>query len=156
MKIVNIKFNFKLFIFFICTIILILSSFFLINLFNNNTIIMNNENYTQILKKVHDNPNDYIDKKIITSGYIFRVNDFNENQFVVARDMIVSNDDYRIVGFLCENDNVKSFENNVWVEIKGVITLKDYHGTMPAIEVYEINRITTPNQTQVFPPKNSI
>lgn len=155
MKIVNIKFNFKLFIIFICAIILILSSLFLMSLFNNKIIIMNNENYTQILKDVHDNPNSYIDKKIYTNGYIFRVNDFKENQFVVARDMIVSETDYRIVGFLCDNDNAKKFENNIWVEVKGVITLKDYHGPMPVIEVYEINRITTPNQTQVFPPQKA-
>ena len=38
-------------------------------------------------------------KKIHSTGYVFRVNDFKENQFVTARDMIVSDNDYRIVGF---------------------------------------------------------
>ena len=153
MKIVNIKFNFKLFIILICVTILILSSIFLINLFHSNTIVMDNENYAQVLKDVHNNIDAYIGKKVYTNGYIFRVEDFTENRFVVARDMIVSENDYRIVGFLCEYDKIKNFENNVWVEIKGVISLKDYHGPMPVIEVSEINRITTPNETHVFPPK---
>ena len=58
--------------------------------------------------------------------YVFRVNDFKQNQFVTARDMIVSDNDYRIVGFLCESDEIKNFENNSWIEIKGTIKLKDY------------------------------
>lgn len=155
MKIVNIKFNFKIFTVVICSIIFLLSICFLSSLFNSQ-IIMTNENYSQILKNVHDNIDKYIGKKITTTGYIFRANDFSQNQFVIARDMIVSENDYRIVGFLCENDNIKDFENNVWVRATGTITSKDYHGPMPVIEVYEITRITTPNQTQIFPPNNSI
>lgn len=154
MKIVNIKFNFKLFIIFVCIIILFLSSIFLIDIFKNDTIVMNNENYAQVLKDVHDNIDAYIGKKVSTNGYVFRATDFSDRQFVVARDMIVSENDYRIVGFLCEYDDINKFENNVWIEIKGVISLKDYHGPMPVIEVYEINRITTPNETLVFPPNN--
>ena len=154
MKIINIKFNFKIFIIFICIIISILSIIFLASLFKNDTIVMNNENYTQILKEVHDNLDKYIDKEIFTNGYVFRANDFSENRFVVARDMIVSENDYRIVGFLCEYDNIKDFEKNIWIEVKGIIKKKDYHGQMPVIEVFEIKKITTPNQTFVLPPKN--
>lgn len=93
-------------------------------------------------------------KKIHSTGHVFRVNDFKENQFVTARDMIVSDNDYRIVGFLCESDEIKNFENNSWIEIKGTIKLKDYHGPMPIIEVFEIKKITTPNESAVYPPKN--
>ena len=92
-------------------------------------------------------------KEIITSGYIFRATDFNNKQFVVARDMIVSENDYRIVGFLCEYDKINEFENNSWIQITGTIKLKDYHGPMPVIEVSEIHKITTPNETFVLPPK---
>ena len=92
-------------------------------------------------------------KKIHSTGYDFRVNDFKENQFVTARDMIVSDNDYRIVGFLCESDEIKNFENNSWIEIKGTIKLKDYHGPMPIIEVFEIKKITTPNEAAVYPPQ---
>lgn len=117
MKIINIKFNFKFFIIFICSIIVILSLIFLGKLFKNDTLILNNQNYTSILKEVHDYPSNYIDKKINMTGYVFRANDFSEKQFVVARDMIVSDSDYRIVGFLCESDNIKNYENNVWIEV---------------------------------------
>lgn len=121
--------------------------------YGNDTITLNNENYTSILKKVHDEPSNYIDKKVNMSGYVFRANDFKDNQFVVARDMIVSENDYRIVGFLCESNNIQKYENNVWIEVKGIIKLKDYHGPMPIVEVYEINKITTPNETIVYTPQ---
>ena len=38
--------------------------------------------------------------------------------------MIVSENDYRIVGFLCESNEIKEYENNVWIEVKGIIKLK--------------------------------
>ena len=153
MKIINVKFSFKLFIIILVSIIIMLSAILLIKLFKNTSITMNNENYTIILKEVHDNIENYIDKEIITSGYIFRATDFNNKQFVVARDMIVSENDYRIVGFLCEYDKINEFENNSWIQITGTIKLKDYHGPMPVIEVSEIHKITTPNETFVLPPK---
>ena len=152
MKIINIKFSFKLFIIIFSVTIILLSSIFLIKLFDN-TIVMTNDNYTDILKSVHDNIDDYVDKKITTTGYVFRMSDFTDKQFVTARDMIINESDYRIVGFLCEYDKIKDFENNSWIKIKGTIKLKDYHGPMPVIEVTEITKISIPNESAVFLPK---
>lgn len=152
MKIINIKFSLKLFIIIFSLIIILFSILCFSKLYFNQTIVMNNENYTTILKDVHDNTKKYIDKNIVTSGYVFRMNDFNKKQFVTARDMIVSENDYRIVGFLCETEEIKNFENNSWIEIKGTIKLKEYHGPMPIIKVYEIKKITTPNEAFVSPP----
>lgn len=152
MKIINIKFSFKLFIIIFSLIVVLLSILCFSKLFFNKTITMNNKNYTTVLKDVHDNTKKYIGKNIVTSGYIFRMNDFEKNQFVTARDMIVSKNDYRIVGFLCESEKIENFENNSWIEIKGTIKLKNYHGPMPIIEVYEIKKITTPNEAFVLPP----
>ena len=149
MKIINIKFKFKFLIIILISLLIILSIIFLTKLFNN-TIIMNNENYVNILKDVHDNIENYVGTKITTNGYIFRASDFNEKQFVVARDMIISESDYRIVGFLCESDTIKDFENNSWVTITGVISLKDYHGPMPIIEVTSINKIPVPDEPLIF------
>ena len=151
MKIINIKFSFKLFILIFSLLIIMLSSIFLMKLFDN-TIVMTNDNYTEILKAVHDNTDNYIDKQIISTGYVFRMSDFTENQFVTARDMIINESDYRIVGFLCEYDGIKEFENNSWIKIKGTIKLKDYHGPMPIIEVSEISKISSPTESHVSPP----
>ena len=68
------------------------------------------ENYTNILKAVHDNPDSYIGMKINFTGYIYRVIDFKEEQFVIARDMFINESKTQavVVGFLCESKDVKN------------------------------------------------
>ena len=42
-------------------------------------------------------------------GYVFRANDFKENQFVLARDMIISSNlQTLVVGFLCETNELSN------------------------------------------------
>lgn len=94
------------------------------------------QNYTNVLKAVHNNIDDYIGIKIKFTGYVYRLYDFRDNQFVLARDMIVSSDNQTIVvGFLCDYDKIKDFDDYTWVEITGLITKGNYHGDMPIIKV---------------------
>ena len=113
-------------------------------------------NYTNILKTVHDDIDDYVGVKINFTGYVYRVLDFNENQFVLARDMIVSSN-YQsvIVGFLCEADNAKDFADETWVDVTGEITKGDYHGPMPIVKVTEIKKADRPAEEYVYPPDDS-
>ena len=61
------------------------------------------KNYTNVLKTVHENIDNYVGMKIKFTGYVYRVSDLNENQFVLARDMIISSDSqFLVVGFLSE------------------------------------------------------
>ncbi len=117
-----------------------------IQVINSSTITMTNENYTAILKDCHDNPYKYLNKIITAEGYVFRAQDFSKTQFVTARDMLVSEDESRIVGFLCEYNNAQDFENNEWVQIEGRVTIGDYYGMMPIIKIMKMKKITTPNE----------
>ena len=114
---------------------------------------MNNSNYTTILRDSHKDISKYLNKKIKATGYIFRSNNFNSNQFVVARDMLINDSEANIVGFLCEYPQATEFEDNVWVEISGTLTLGDYFGPIPIIKIDTIKRITTPEDIFVYPPK---
>lgn len=118
----------------------------------SDVIEMTTDNYTEILKKCHKDPYKYINKKIKSVGYVFRNENFSPTQFVTARDMLVSKNESRIVGFLCEYENIKNFEDNVWVAIEGILTIGDYYGAMPIIKVNKIQKITTPNDIFVNPP----
>lgn len=115
------------------------------------------KNYTNILKTVHENIDSYIGKKICFTGYVYRVLDLEENQFVLARDMIInSNSQTVVVGFLCEYDLAKDFENDTWVTITGEITKGDYHGDMPIIKVTQITVVDKPTTEEyVYPPDDS-
>ena len=114
------------------------------------------QNYTNVLKTVHENIDDYVGQKIKFSGYVFRMLDFNESQFVLARDMIISSDFQTVVvGFLCEWKDSKQYEDHAWIEIEGEITHGNYHGEMPIIQIETIKRIEKPEEEYVYPPDES-
>lgn len=113
-------------------------------------------NYTNILKAVHENIDSYVGTQINFTGYIYRVLDLNENQFILARNMIVSSDFQSVVvGFLCEYDTAKEFENDTWVELTGKIVKGEYHGDMPIVKVTNLKRVDKPNDEFVYPPDES-
>ena len=97
-----------------------------------------------------------IGKKIHFTGYVYRVFDLDESQFVLARNMIISSDNKAVVvGFLCEYENSKELENNSWVEITGIIAKGNYHGELPIIEIKSLNYVDCPTDEFVYPPDNS-
>lgn len=122
----------------------------------NKVCNISSSNYTNILKAVHENIDSYIGVKINFTGYVYRVLDLNKNQFVLARNMIVSsNFQSVVVGFLCEADNASTFENDTWVNITGKITKGNYYGDMPIIKITEIKKVDKPNDEFVYPPDES-
>lgn len=113
-------------------------------------------NYTNVLKNVHDNIDQYLGQKIKFSGYVYRMIDFKENQFVLARNMIISSDFQTVVvGFLCECDEIATYEDNCWIEIEGSITKGDYHGEIPILKIQKIKKIEKPSEEYVYPPDDS-
>ena len=110
-------------------------------------------NYTNVLKTVHDNINNYIGMKVCFSGYVHRMVDFKENQFVLARDMVITSDlQTVIVGFLCEYDDIKQYTDKTWIQIEGEITKGDYHGDMPILKITKMRKIDKPSDEYVYPP----
>ena len=117
---------------------------------------LTSQNYTNVLQNVHNDIDTYVGQKIKFTGYVYRLYDFNNEQFVLARDMIVSSDFQTVVvGFLCHSKLASNFENGTWIEIEGTITKGDYHGDMPIIEVDTINVTQAPNDEYVYPPDDS-
>ena len=172
MFIYNVKISgsllFKIFFVIVTIIILTVFSVCCYNLFvdaKNNVSISDNsssvieidtQNYTNILKDSHEHIDNYVGKSYKFSGYIYRAYDFNENQFVLARDMIISSD-YQtlIVGFLSEYKDIKSFGDDVWLEVTGTIKKVDYRGDMPELQITSIKEIEKPNDEYVYPPDES-
>ena len=163
---INIKLG-KLFKIFFVIVVIIMLIFFGISIFqiynktneatnNSETIEITTNNYTNVLKTVHENIDSYLDKTIHFTGFIYRVSDFNETQFVLARNMIISSDNQAVVvGFLCNCKDSKNYTEYTWVDVTGIIKKGDYHGEIPIIEVTEIKQVTTPSDEYVYPPDDS-
>lgn len=119
----------------------------------NDVFTIYSNNYTNVLKTVHDDIDTYVGKKINFTGYVYRILDLKDNQFILARNMIISSDfKYVVVGFLCEYEDIKNFEEETWVNVTGEITKGDYHGDMPIIKVIDITPCDKPNEELVYPP----
>ena len=124
--------------------------------FDNSKLEINSANYTDILKDSHDNIDKYVGKKIKFTGFVYRLYDFNENQFVLAREMLISSDNHAVVvGFLSICDDACNFKNGTWVEAEGVIEKGFYHGDIPVIKVDCLKETNVPNDEFVYPPDDS-
>lgn len=113
------------------------------------------ENYTNILKAVHENLDTYVGQKISFSGYVYRLNGFNEKQFVLARDMDIGNKQTVIVGFLCSYEKANEFDSYSWVTLTGEITKGNYNGEIPLLKVISIEKTEKPENTTVCMPDSS-
>ncbi len=154
-------------------IIIIISLIFLFRyLLNTKTTYVNDsinpseiseitpENYTSILKTTTDNLDMYVGQKIKFTGFVHRLYDFNNNQFVLGREMIYNQTSDNtaeavIVGFLCEYENASSYAQGTWVEIEGVISKGFYHSEIPVIKVTSFKKSQCPSNPFVNPPDDN-
>ena len=166
---INIRLN-KLFKIFFIIITIIMAIFFFISMYriiiksadssssnkSEEIIEITSNNYTNVLKAVHDDIDAYIGKQIQFTGFIYRVFDLSDTEFVLARNMIINSDNQAVVvGFLCDYKDASNFPNNTWVEVTGTISKGNYHGDIPIIEVTKINDVDCPTDEFVYPPDDS-
>ena len=167
---INKNFLFKTFVLILILLALTVLCFSIFKIFSsaNSTVTVNDtvtvpeianitsENYTNILKAVYDNLDTYIGQNISFCGYVYRVYDFENNQFVLARDMSVSStSENLVVGFLCEYSEASNFQNGTWVQITGTIKKGHYHGEIPVIDVTSIEPADAPESPIVPPPDDT-
>lgn len=105
---------------------------------SKNTIIINSKNYIEVLEDAHNNIDMYVGKKIIVSGYVYLEEGFDDNHFVIAKNLAIDSnfpDEALVVGFLCSNKSNYSFSSNETIEIYGTIK-KGYYNELeyPIIE----------------------
>lgn len=143
-------------IFILCSVVLYQLFLKHTNIEDENTsdiVELNSSNYTNTLKSVHDHLEEHIGQKIKFTGYIYRAFDFKENEFVLARDMVINSDfQTLIVGFLCHSDQASQFMDGTWVSVTGEIVKGYYHGDIPVIDIKQIEETSSPADEYVYPP----
>lgn len=137
-----------------CLFILIAILGFAKKILISNSIEITNENYTDILTDSYSNIEKYLGKNITIIGYVFRLPEFGNNEFVIARDMLIDSSHSQVVGFLCNYNQISQYDTNNWVKITGIIEKGHYFGEIPIIRVKTIKKVTTPNEIFVSPPSN--
>ena len=126
------------------------------NVSKGNINVLTTRNYTNVLKTVHSDLDTYVGKKIQFTGFVYRLYDFSNEQFVLGRKMIVSSDMQAVVvGFLCHLNGADKYKDGCWVEIEGTITKGEYHGAIPVVEIEKIKEVKTPSDEYVYPPEET-
>ena len=126
------------------------------NVSKGNINVLTTRNYTNVLKIVHSDLDTYVGKKIQFTGFVYRLYDFSNEQFVLGRQMIVSSDMQAVVvGFLCHLNGADKYKDGCWVEIEGTITKGEYHGAIPVVEIEKIKEVKTPSDEYVYPPEET-
>lgn len=145
-------------IFFIISICKILSESFRVRdeISTPEVSVIEANNYTNVLKSVYENLDNYVGQTICFKGYVYRNSDFKENEFVLARDMTTSRqNETLVVGFLCSYKASKNFTDGTWVELTGTIEKGNYHGEIPILKVIKISVTDEPEDTLVYPPDDT-
>lgn len=121
---------------------------------NNKIATISDKNYTNILKAVNEDLDTYIGQKISYTGYVYRVSDIKKNEFILARDMIISTSPKQtaVVGFLATCDNSESYENGAWITVTGTIQKGFYLEEVPILKISEIKRTSKPQNAEVPMP----
>lgn len=119
----------------------------------SNLVELDSTNYTSFLKECHENIDNYLGYNIRVTGYVYRIPDFEENQFVLARTMLYdSNHQAVVVGIMCDCNSSKDYEDYSWVTIEGTIAKGNYHGDIPIVQVSTISRSKMPPNEFVYEP----
>ena len=122
---------------------------------DDKILVIQSEDYTHFLKDCHEHLENYIGKKVNLTGYVYKLPTFNDNQFVIARTMLInSNTQSVVVGILCENNNSQNPKEYTWIEIEGIIDEGEYHGKIPIIHVQNLKEISLPDNEFVYEPND--
>ena len=156
MYICNFKLDIKKILIIVAVIAIIIALFIEISSINkskNNNFdyVLDSENFTEVLKSVHDNIDQNIGKTIKISGFIFKLPDFKDGYFVCGRNMLLDGDE-KVVGFLCNYSESTELSDSEWVEITGKFVKGYYTTDMPVIQVTTVNKTTAPANTFVKTP----
>ena len=126
------------------------------NLPSNSVANITSNNFTNILKEIHDDIDNYVGQSINFTGYVYKLKDFSDTEFVLARNMLINSDSQSVVvGFLCNYEDAKNLKEGTWINVTGQIIKGYYHDEIPVIDINKLEETNKPEEEYVYPPDNT-
>lgn len=124
-----------------------------LKLAENNTIVVNDNNFLSSISDITNNYKKYQGKSIEISGFIYKNSMLENNQFVIARMLMVCcAADASPVGLLVSCNESEFLEERGWYTVSGVISSGTYNGKeIAVISAKSLRRIETPVEQYVYP-----
>ncbi|MFS0880444.1 TIGR03943 family protein [Bacillus sp. 7586-K] len=117
-----------------------------------DTITLTEENYIAMTTILDQNPEEFVGKEVEMIGFVYREDNFEKNQFVVARfGLSCCVADASVYGTLATVSNAEKYGDDQWVKVKGELTTVTYEDwTLPYVKVSEISSIEQPDEPYVY------
>lgn len=117
-----------------------------------DTIQVTDLNYTEAVSEINDFAEDYLDKKISMTGFVFRSPDTTGQLSLVRYVITCCVADSLPYGVTCEIKNAENYADGTWLSIEGNLKIRQQENkTIPFIKVTSVKQIEAPKKPYVFP-----
>ncbi|MBD1380237.1 TIGR03943 family putative permease subunit [Metabacillus arenae] len=115
-------------------------------------IVLTEDNYIAMTNILDQNPEKFIGKEIEFFGFVYREDNFKEDEFVVARfGLSCCVADASVYGTLTTFAQASEYETDEWVKVSGKLTKTDYEDfVLPYVQIENIERIEQPKEPYVY------
>ncbi|MFD1739226.1 TIGR03943 family putative permease subunit [Bacillus salitolerans] len=115
-------------------------------------IIVEEETYIQTMNIIDMNVDKFVGKQIEMVGFVYREENFTEDQMVVARfGLSCCVADASVYGTLSTGEMVKELNEDQWIRVTGTITKTIYNDwTLPYIQIEQLEKIEQPDQPYIY------
>ncbi|WP_243385967.1 TIGR03943 family putative permease subunit [Bacillus kexueae] len=121
-------------------------------------IRVNDDNFISVTRVLDQWSQEFAGKKIEYFGFVYREDDFETDQFVIARFGIsCCAADASVYGTIASVKDAHKFKNDEWVRVEGTLSTTNYHGVqIPIILIDDIERAKQPKEPYVYELIDSI
>ena len=117
-----------------------------------SSIVINDENYLEVMEAIYDYPNEFEGKEIEFIGFVYNDPNHTNSQFVFRFGIMHCIADSGVFGLLTTG-NTNHYENNTWVRVKGKIRNhyhKELNQVLPTLEVQSFIKVDKPENPYVY------
>jgi len=116
-------------------------------------IVVDDLHFVTWLYDLYYNYKKYIGRDFQITGFVFRTDDYAENEFAIARlVMVCCTADMQIAGIMCKGEGSIELEKDTWVQIKGILQEGEFEGQkIPFIILTEVKEIEKSENEYVYP-----
>ncbi|MED4401288.1 TIGR03943 family protein [Metabacillus fastidiosus] len=117
-----------------------------------NKILFEDDQYIAMTNIIDEYPKKFINKEIELIGFVYREENFNENEFVIARfGLSCCVADASVYGTLAAVHDATQYKNDEWVRVSGKLATTEYEGyTIPYLLIQKIKKIDQPQAPYVY------
>jgi putative membrane protein len=122
-------------------------------LYAQDVIYVEDDNFLDIMTVLDIYIDDFIGKRVVMKGFVYREPGVKMDELVVARfSMTCCTADSAVYGLLVKGEDTRNYENDTWIEVVGVVSDAEFNNwIIPILLVEDVYEIEEPENPYVYP-----